>query len=408
VSPSGAPPLRIALLGIGAVGSEVARALLGRSDELAAAAGGRRLELIAVGVRRPERAREVGLPETVRVTADLAALVREPDVDVVVELMGGLEPAGHLATAALEAGKGLVTANKALLARQGLDLEALARRTGRPLRFEAAVGGGVPILGPLAADLAADRWSAVRGIVNGSTNLVVTRMAASGDSLEASLAAAQDQGILEADPAADVEGHDAAHKLAILIRLAFGAWPEVAAIRRSAPAIEGDGPPGLLAVDQQLIAVARREALVVKMVASAERRPDGRIAASVLPAALPEGSALGRIDWLENRIELRGEPIGQVAFSGPGAGASATSSAVLGDLLSLVRGGDSTWAGLPPAGRLPDQQLFDGLDTPRRWLTAGLPGEGGFTSSQTLGQLRGQLSGRGLRATLLPVYDGAV
>jgi homoserine dehydrogenase len=408
VSPSGTPSLRIALLGIGAVGSEVARALLGRSDELAAAAGGRRLELIAVGVGRPERAREVGLPETLPVTVDLADLVRDPDVDVVVELMGGLEPAGHLARAALEAGKAVVTANKALVARQGVELEGLARQTGRPLRFEAAVGGGMPILGPLAADLAADRWSAVRGIVNGSTNLVVTRMAASGDSLEANLAAAQGQGILEADPAADVEGHDAAHKLAILIRLAFGAWPEVTAIRRSAPAIDGDGPPGLLAVDQQLIAVARREALVVKMVVSAERMPDGRIAASVAPAALPESSALARTDGLENRIELRGEPIGQVAFSGPGAGGPATSSAVLGDLLALARGGGSTWAGLPPAGRLADGRLFDGMDTPRRWLTAGLPGEGGFTSRQTLDQLRAQLGGRGLRATLLPVFDEAV
>ncbi|MGH2468351.1 MAG: homoserine dehydrogenase, partial [Candidatus Limnocylindrales bacterium] len=299
-------------------------------------------------------------------TDDLAGLALAPDIDVVVELIGGLDPAGGLVADALEAGRSVVTANKALLAERGAELEAQARRSGAALRFEAAVGGGVPILGPLAADLAANHWTALRGIVNGSTNLILTRMAETGEGLEACLAAAQGQGILEADPAADLEGLDAARKLAILIRLAFGAWVPVDAIGRTAagpgagagPAGRGAGAgpvpsalPGILGVTAEVVAAARRSGRVVKLVAQAERGAGETLTASVLPVALAAGSALAQVDGLDNRIELEGEPIGRVAFSGPGAGGAATSSAVLGDLIAIARGGGSTWAGLPPAGR---------------------------------------------------------
>lgn len=342
------PPLRVALLGLGAVGGPVAQALVERSAWLAAQAGGREIRLVGVGLREPGRARGVRLPPSVRRTDDLAGLALAPDVDVVVELIGGLDPAGGLVARSLEAGRPVVTANKALLAERGAELEAGARRAGAALRFEAAVGGGVPVLGPLATDLAADRWTAVRGIVNGSTNLILTRMAETGEGLEACVAAAQGLGILEAEPAADLEGLDAARKLAILIRLAFGAWPSVDAIGRTpAPS----ALPGILGVTAEVVAAARRSGRVVKLVAQAERGADGTLTASVLPVALAGGSALAQVGGLENRIELEGEPIGRVAFSGPGAGGAATSSAVLGDLIAIARGAGSTWAGLPPAGR---------------------------------------------------------
>jgi homoserine dehydrogenase len=336
-----AAPLRVALLGIGTVGREVARGLVGRPDELAAAAGGRRLELVAIGVRDPGRSRGVDLPGRVERTADLAALATAPDVDVVVELLGGLEPAGALVARALESGKQVVTANKALLARRGAELEACAREVGAALRFEAAVAGGVPILSPLASDLAANRWSALRGIVNGTTNYLLTLMAEEGRGYDEVLVDAQARGYAEADPSADVEARDPADKLAILCRLCFGGWPDVDAIPRT----------GITAVSAGAIGAARERGLTVKLLARAERRGE-RLLASVAPTCLPASSALGRTNGVTNRIEVTGEPVGTVAFEGPGAGGAATSSAVLGDLVALARGAGSTWAGQPVAVEL--------------------------------------------------------
>ena len=348
-------PLRVVLLGLGSVGSEVCRELLERPAELAAQAGGREFCLIGIGVRDPRRARAIELPASVDVSSDPIQLARRPGVDVVVELMGGLEPAGAVISGALEAGRPVVTANKALLAERGLDLEAVARRSGAALRFEAAVGGGIPILGPLAADLAANRWSSLRGIVNGSTNLILERMTESGLTLEAAVAAAQGQGILEADPAADLDGRDAAAKLAILIRLAFGSWPDVGRIVRGSPLGGALAGPGIRGVTPEIIAAARRAGRVVKLVAEARRRADGapgQIEAGVRMIELEADDPLAGVKGTDNRIELEGQPIGRVAFSGPGAGGRPTSSAVLGDLLALARGEGSTWAGLAPATAL--------------------------------------------------------
>jgi homoserine dehydrogenase len=404
---SPASPLRIALLGLGTVGLEVARGLLERAGDLAAAAGGRELTLDAVAVRDVGRDRGLALPRAVRRSADLAAVVTDPAVDVVVELLGGLEPAGALIVAALDAGKAVVTANKALLARRGAALEAHARRTGMALRFEAAVAGGVPILAPLAGDLAANRWTSVSGIVNGTTNFILTAMTDEGWSYVDALHQAQAAGLAEADPRTDVEALDAADKVAILARLAFGAWPDVTAIRRAPPAVSGDGPPGITGVTPEIIEVAADLGLVIKLIAQARRGVRGGLVGSVLPTAVSADSALGRAEGVTNLVVLQGEPIGRCTMRGPGAGGIPTSSAVLGDLLAVARGVGSTWAGLPPADALPASSVRDGLDGERRWLIAETPGGGDSTEPRTLRELRRVLGTAGWQGTIYPLEPEA-
>ncbi|HEV7810722.1 MAG TPA: homoserine dehydrogenase [Candidatus Limnocylindrales bacterium] len=341
------PPLRVALLGAGTVGREVARAILERPVELAAHDGAP-ITLVGIALRDLDRARAGGLPAELLTDAP-AHLVASPEVDVVVELMGGDEPARTLIDAALGAGKAVVTANKHVLAHHGGELEATSRRTKAPLRFEASVGGGIPVLGPIATDLAANRISAVRGIVNGTTNYILTAMTEAGRDYGDVLAEAQAAGYAEADPTGDVEGLDAVNKLVILARLAFGRWLPPEAIRHVGEEGAGAGSPGITGITAADIARATADGDVIKLIATAERGPNGDIAASVLPRALPAHSALARTSGVLNRIEIDAEPLGTVAFSGPGAGGAATSSAVLGDLIAIARGLDSTWAGLPPA-----------------------------------------------------------
>jgi homoserine dehydrogenase len=341
-------PLRVAVLGAGTVGREVVRALLERPESLRAVDGAR-LELIGVAVRDTARALAGGIPEAL-ITDAPAHLVASPDTDVVVELMGGDEPARTLIAAALVAGKAVVTANKHVLAHHGPELEAIARRTGAALRFEAAVGGGIPVLGPLALDLAANQVEAVRGIVNGTTNFILSAMAAEGRAYAAILADAQAAGYAEADPSGDVEGGDAVNKLVVLARLAFGRWLDPGTIR-VAPLLAGGalGLPGVTGVTAEDIAAAAAAGFAIKLIASA-RRAGAAIAGAVLPSAVPLAAPLGRTDGVLNRIEVVASPVGTVAFSGPGAGGPATASAVLGDLIALARGAGSTWAGLAPAG----------------------------------------------------------
>ncbi|MHB8672421.1 MAG: homoserine dehydrogenase [Candidatus Limnocylindrales bacterium] len=380
--------LRVALLGAGTVGREVARAFESFPDRLAVH-GGPRLALAGIAVRDLDRARRSGLPPELLTDAP-AHLVAAPGTDVIVEVMGGDEPARTLIAAALAAGKPVVTANKHVIAHHGAELEAIARSTGAALRFEAAVGGGIPILGPLAADLAANRVSRVRGIVNGSTNLILSRMASDGGAYADILAEAQAAGFLEADPSADVEGTDAVNKLVILIRLAFGVWVDPTAIVRR-PSIVGrssgtgpgalpgpggvSGRPGITGLRAIDIAAAAALGSAIKLVADARRLDDGRIAASVLPTLVPLADPLGRTAGATNRIEVRADPIGSVAMSGPGAGGAATSSAVLGDLIAVARGAGSTWAGLAPASRAQDGVLVGPPDAaPDRGWFAVVPG----------------------------------
>lgn len=329
--------MRVVLLGLGTVGREVARMLVDPQGPDA------ELELVAVGVRDPARPRGVALPPTVDVTADLQGAVDGHAPNVVVELLGGLDPARSLIERALRQGRSVVTGNKALLARCGPELEAVARGSGAALRFEAAVGGGMPVLRPLVEDLAANRVGAIRGIVNGTTNSILSAMANEGRSYADALADAQARGYAEADPTADVEGHDAAAKLVILARLAFGRWLDPDAIRRAAPAARGDGEPGITGVTAAAMTAAAALGLTIKLVVHAERLPDGGVAASVMPTAVPLSSVIGATDGVTNVVEIQTEPLGTVWFRGPGAGGPATASAVVADLLALARGAGSTW-----------------------------------------------------------------
>jgi homoserine dehydrogenase len=269
--------------------------------------------------------------------------------------MGGDEPARMLIAAALSAGKSVVTANKHVIAHYGAELEGIARRTGAAIRFEAAVGGGIPVLGPLANDLAANRFDEVRGIVNGTTNFILSAMHEAGQGYAEALADAQAAGYAEADPTADVEAIDAANKLVILARLAFGTWLDPETIQRAAPRDDGlAAAPGITGVSAEDVAAAEAAGMVIKLVAQAQHRKtrsgeDHEVAAAVVPTLIRAISSLGRVSGTDNRIELRGDPIGQVAFEGPGAGGRATSSAVLADLLALARGAGSTWGALRTA-----------------------------------------------------------
>jgi homoserine dehydrogenase len=353
---SPARPLRVGVLGAGTVGREVVRAFEAFPERLAIH-GGPRLELAGVAVRDMARARAAGIAADLLTDAP-AHLIASGETDIVVELMGGDEPARTLIAAALGAGKAVVTANKHVIAHHGPELEAIARRTGAALRFEAAVGGGIPVLGPIAAELAGDRVTRVRGIVNGTTNYILSAMAEEGRAYDEVLAAAQAAGYAEADPSGDVEGDDAVNKLVILIRLAFGAWVGPADIVRRPPTsmADGHGRPGITGVGAADIAGAIALDATIKLVADG-RRPDERIGASVLPTVVPLIDPLGRTNGVTNRIEVRAEPVGSVAFAGPGAGGEATASAVLGDLLAIARGIGSTWAGLPPAAAAPRGSL---------------------------------------------------
>ncbi len=365
-------PLRVAVLGAGTVGGSVVRAFLERPEKLAPFDGAR---LVLAGVAEKDFARAAarGVPADILTDAP-AHLVADPGIDVVVELMGGDEPAHTLVAAALRAGKAVVTANKHMVAHHGPELEAIARRTGAAFRFEAAVGGGIPILSPLAADLAVNTVSRVRGIVNGTTNFILTSMGELGRSYDEVLAEAQANGYAEADPRGDVEGDDAVNKLVLLARLAFGSWLEPASVLRTPPSVRGWGKPGITSVTSEEMEGAAFLGLDLKLLAVAEPGPTGALTATVLPTAVPENGALGGTDGVLNRVEVLADPVGDVAFSGPGAGGDPTSSAVLGDLLAIARRGGSTWAGLAPADETPVvANASDPFAVARPWF-AFLPG----------------------------------
>jgi homoserine dehydrogenase len=361
-------PLRVALLGLGTVARPVAAHLVDATWRQGLLERGiTPPELVAVGVRDPDRARGVTLPDSVRRTDDLGALARDPDVDVVVELIGGTELASEVTRAAVDTGKAVVTGNKALLAVHGAAIERAARASGSRIRFEAAVGGGIPVLGPLTTDLAADAIAAIRGIVNGTTNHILTAMARDARGYADVLAEAQSRGYAEADPTGDVEGDDAVHKLAILVRLAFGAWPDAALIRKATVDTAGDARPGITGVRSVDLSGAARLGLAIKLVVRAQRDAEGVVRAGVTPMAVRATSPLGTTDGVTNLIEVVADPVGRVSFRGPGAGGPATASAVLGDLLALARGRGSTWDGLLPAPptHLP---IADDLAADHSWM----------------------------------------
>ena len=390
--PSEQRPVRVAILGAGTVGAEVARGFLRNPDRRIGPAGGRMLELVAIADMDVQGAVDRGMPPEIMVP-DAGTVVRRDDVDVIVELLGGNEPARSLMAEALKAGKPVVTANKHVLAHHGAELESIARASGAALRYEASVCGGTPVLDAIARGLAANHIRRVRGIVNGSTNFILTEMMQARRTYEEVLAAAQAQGYAERDPSADVEGHDAANKLAILTRLAFGAWPDIDSIVASPPSLRGDGKPGITGVSAADIAGAVALGLAIRLVATASTpgtaEPAFGLAGSVMTCAVPVAAPLGRTDGVLNRLEVDADPVGRVSLEGPGAGGPATSSAVLADLLEVVRSGLSTWADLPPAAPVLVTLADDRATVRRPWYVC-LPG---VLPEEVPGRLAEQLAG---------------
>ncbi|MCW2779999.1 MAG: hom [Marmoricola sp.] len=320
--------IRVALLGCGVVGSQVARLLTEQADDLTARVGAP-VELVGIAVRRLGLARDVELPEEL-FTTDAHALVTRADVDLVIEVIGGIEPARTLILAALETGSSVVTANKALLAEDGPTLFEAAARAERDLYYEAAVAGAIPILRPLRESLAGDRVNRVLGIVNGTTNFILDKMDTLGSGFTEALEEAQGLGYAEADPTADVEGFDAAAKAAILASLAFHTRVTAADVHRE----------GIAEVTASDVASAREMGCVVKLLAICElvSGPEGpAVSARVHPAMIPRSHPLASVREAYNAVFVESSAAGQLMFYGPGAGGSPTASAVLGDLVTVAR-----------------------------------------------------------------------
>ena len=317
----------IGLLGLGTVGAGVA-AILASPTGRHPLVG--ELALKRVAVRDLNRPRPIELPSEL-LTTDPESVVDDPSVDIVVEVMGGLEPARSLILRAIAAGKPVVTANKAVIARYGEEIAAAAAQQGVYVLIEAAVGGGIPIIEPLKQSLGGNRIQKVSGIINGTTNYILSRMADEGAAYGAVLADAQQLGYAEADPAADVEGGDAADKIAILSALAYGGSVPRAAIPTE----------GINTLDARDVAYAAQLGYVVKLLAVAQylgTAADGtaQLDVRVHPTLLPKGHPLAGVHGVNNAILVEGDPVGQVMFYGPGAGAGPTASAVVADILNIA------------------------------------------------------------------------
>jgi homoserine dehydrogenase len=319
-------PIKVAMLGCGTVGTEVARLLTDHAEDFAARIGAP-VELTGIAVRRPNKHREVAAE---LLTTDADSLV-ESDVDVVIEVIGGIEPVRSLLLKALRAGKSVVTANKALLAEHGPELYAAADASGADIYFEASVAGAIPLLRPLRESLAGDRITRVMGIVNGTTNYILSAMSATGAGYGETLEEASRLGYAEADPTADVDGFDAASKAAILASLAFHTRVTAGDVYRE----------GIAAVTSADIAAARALGRTVKLLAICERVTDGEggeaVAVRVHPAMIPDSHPLASVGGAFNAVFVEADAAGQLMFYGQGAGGAPTASAVLGDLVAVAR-----------------------------------------------------------------------
>jgi homoserine dehydrogenase len=315
---------KIGLLGLGTVGTGVANILL--------APQGRHplvndIKIHKVGVRSLDKPRKVNLSAEM-ITTDLEAIVTDPQIDIVVELMGGLEPARSLMLKAIEHGKHIVTANKAVIARYGDEIFSASHQKGVYVLFEAAVGGGIPVIKPLKQSLGVNRIRNVMGIVNGTTNYILTQMSSHGADFNEVLAQAQQLGYAEADPTADVDGLDAADKIAILSSIAYNG-------RVKREEIYCEGIRNLSAVD---LTYANNLGFVIKLLAIAQKiNPDtDELQVRVHPTLLPKEHPLASINGVYNAVLVEGDPLGQVMFFGPGAGEGATASAVVSDLTNIA------------------------------------------------------------------------
>jgi homoserine dehydrogenase len=362
-------PVRVALLGCGVVGGATARILVEHAEGLAERAG-TSIELARVVVRDPDKPRGLDLPAGV-ITTDALAAVKDPDIHLVVEAVGGMEPARTLLFEAISSGKHVVTANKELMASAAEELMAAAGEAGTDLLFEASVAGGIPIIRPMKESLAGDRVTRVMGIVNGTTNFILTRMSEGGLTFEDALAEASRLGYTEADPSADIDGHDAVSKLAILASIAYDA-------RIAASDVEREGVRQVTADD---ISAAHELGYEVKLVAVADRA-DGHVAARVHPAMLPKTHPLAAIRNEFNAVFVEAEEAGEIMFYGRGAGGGPTGSAVVGDIVEIVR---HMAGGSPAPGftyyRKRARILEPGLAPARYYVVLSVPDQPGVLSA---------------------------
>lgn len=396
-----AEAIGIGILGGGTVGGSLAGRLLVGADDIEAKSG-LRLELRAVAVRDLAKPRGFAATDGL-LTTDAMSVVTDPRVDLIVETMGGLDPAHGLVLAALESGKPVVTANKELVAAAGLELIEAAEKAGVALLFEAAVGGGIPIIRPLSQSLAGERISRVLGIVNGTTNYILTRMSDEGTEYGTALRDAQQLGYAEPDPTADVSGADAAAKAAILASLAFGIW------------VRGDTvyAEGIDALDVEDVALAADLGYAIKLLAVAEESDEG-VSVRVHPTLVPSDHPLASVRGAHNAIFVEGPEIDQLLFSGPGAGGDPTATAVLGDIIDAAREVRAGAQVTPPV-RFAPRRLINFDDVSTRWYlrleVADQPGVlaqiAGAFGEQGVSLASVWQEGRGTGATLLLVTHEA-
>lgn len=330
------------MVGLGTVGASTVRVLLEHQREIDRRLGCK-LELKAVCSRRVERLDLSWLLRhirNVRITPDWRDVVRNPEVDIVVELVGNLESAHAIASAALRGGKHLVTANKQLVAEYGVELVEQSQKAGRGLGIEACVAGGTPVLHAIREGLAGEHFTSVLGILNGTTNYILTEMEERGCTFAEALAEAQQRGYAEPDPTADVEGHDARYKIAILATLCFGAVVPVAEV----PA------EGIRAIDQVDFAYAHRLNHTIRLIAAAERAGGGSLRVSVRPMMIPRAAQLASVRGATNGVLLVGDKGGNTMITGRGAGGEPTAVAVLSDVIEIARDVLSGAAGATPLG----------------------------------------------------------
>lgn len=316
--------LKVGMLGAGVVGSQIARLLIANKSDLASRAGAN-LELVAIAVKDSKLKRD-GIPAAL-LTNDAKSIVSDPQIDLVIEVIGGIDPAKDLILTALNNGKSVVTANKALLAKHGAELYAAADKANVDLYYEAAVAGAIPILRPLRESLVGDHVIRVMGIVNGTTNYILTKMDENGAAFADALKEAQALGFAESDPTADIEGFDAAAKAAILAGLAFHS-------RVTDNDVYREGISKITAAD---VKVAKAMEMVIKLLAIAELTPEGAVSVRVHPALISRSHPLASVRESFNAVFVEAESAGQMMFYGKGAGGEPTASAVLGDLVAVAR-----------------------------------------------------------------------
>ncbi len=334
----------IGLLGLGVVGSAVANTITDRHRLEDPSVP---LEVVAAVVRDPSRKREVSLDQSA-ISTDIETVIANPEVGIVVELMGGVDPAFDYITSALKAGQHVVTANKEVMAKRGIDLLATAAENSVQLLYEASVAGGIPIIGPLMNDLAANKIRSLRGIINGTTNFILTKMAHEGADFNDVLTEAQSLGYAESDPTADVDGFDAQYKIAVLARLAYHTEVPVDEIHRE----------GIQEVHAKDFRYAKELGYTIKLLAVAQADSESGLLARVHPALIPFEVPMATVNGVLNAVEVEGDLVGPLWFQGPGAGPNPTASAVMGDVIRVTKSG----SGEETTPDVPDPFLIASMD----------------------------------------------